>query len=297
MDQCMLILATSDDWGGWLATYLWTVVSITALELLVFLGPLLLLAAIMHGVSQRVEGAAIRLFGHGRFLQWFSAVGVAVHELGHAAMCVLFRHRVVEIQLFKPDTRTGTLGYVRHAWDTRSPYQRLGRFFIAIGPVFSGTAVIALALHGLLGVQAHDLFAAPDEAPVVTSIPGVLREIASLGVTTVFHLFETLLRPSLIFSLRFWVFLYLALTVGGHITLSRADLDGGQQGLTFLIGLLGIVNAFLLFFVDLPPEAILEGAPRAFPLYSLLVLAIVVNILVLGLLRVTRAFRETSLRS
>jgi hypothetical protein len=42
------------------------------------------------------------------FVAW---LGTPIHELGHALFCVIFMHRIVEIEFFKPDPLTGTLGY------------------------------------------------------------------------------------------------------------------------------------------------------------------------------------------
>jgi transposase InsO family protein len=35
-------------------------------------------------------------------------------------------HRIVEIEFFKPDPNTGTLGYVYHKWNRSNPWQVLG---------------------------------------------------------------------------------------------------------------------------------------------------------------------------
>lgn len=77
-----------------------------------------------------------------RRLQWLiGAIGVPAHELGHAFMCVLFGHRVTAINLFSPEGPSGVLGYVSHSWNTRSPYQRIGCFFIGIAPLPINTAL------------------------------------------------------------------------------------------------------------------------------------------------------------
>ena len=49
-----------------------------------------------------------RAFGRKGFLltAW---IGVPIHELGHAIMCVLFRHKIVATQFFPTDTSQGAL--------------------------------------------------------------------------------------------------------------------------------------------------------------------------------------------
>ena len=61
---------------------------------------------------------------------------VPIHELGHAIMCVLFRHKIVATQFFPTDTSQGALGYVQHQYNHKSVYQRLGTSLSASGLLF-----------------------------------------------------------------------------------------------------------------------------------------------------------------
>lgn len=79
-----------------------------------------------------------------------SFIGTPVHEFGHYIMCKLFMHRVVEVKWFIPSSveKGGVLGYVKHSRHN-SLYQRVGDFFIGIGPLFVGSIII-IALSKLL---------------------------------------------------------------------------------------------------------------------------------------------------
>lgn len=90
----------------------------------------------------------VKLLGRGGYqiLMAASLIGTPVHELGHAMMCPLFGHRIVEMVLWQYGTDDGYLGYVRHSRDTDNLYQRLGDLFISVGPIFSGMAVLSLLL-------------------------------------------------------------------------------------------------------------------------------------------------------
>ncbi len=59
-----------------------------------------------------------RAFGRKGFLltAW---IGVPIHELGHAIMCVLFRHKIVATQFFPTDTSQGALGYIQHQYNQK----------------------------------------------------------------------------------------------------------------------------------------------------------------------------------
>ena len=85
-------------------------------------------------------------FGRGVVLAT-SIVGTPIHEIGHALMCLLFGHRITAMSLWQPRSKDGNLGYVTHTYRRRNPYQVLGNLFIGIGPIFSGLAVLMLALR------------------------------------------------------------------------------------------------------------------------------------------------------
>lgn len=46
-------------------------------------------------------------------------IGVPIHELGHAIMCLLFRHKIVATQFFPTDTSQGALGYIQHQYNQK----------------------------------------------------------------------------------------------------------------------------------------------------------------------------------
>lgn len=69
-------------------------------------------------------------------------IGTPVHELGHAIFCVLFGHKIKELKLYSPNAADGTLGFVHHAYNPKSTYQKIGNFFIGAGPIIFGSLVI-----------------------------------------------------------------------------------------------------------------------------------------------------------
>ena len=75
-----------------------------------------------------------------------SVVGTPVHELGHAAMCLLFAHRITKIKLWDPSAEGGAYGYVEHSYSRRNLWAKIGNLPIGLGPLFSGLGVTVLIL-------------------------------------------------------------------------------------------------------------------------------------------------------
>lgn len=167
----------------------------TILFLLIGVLPWLAVAFVMQLLSNSIRKSLAKIFGIQGYI-YLTAPGVMIHEIGHAVFCLIFRHKIVEMKLFSPE-EDGTLGYVNHSYNPNSFYQRIGNFFIGTGPIWFGVAVLSLISWLLL----------PNEMQI-----------------------------SDFFSLNFWgrwqsyIWLYLALTISSHITLSPPDLAGSVDG-------------------------------------------------------------------
>lgn len=75
-----------------------------------------------------------------------SFVGSPIHELGHAAMCRIFAHKITKLCLWTPRPENGVYGYVEHNYSKRNPWARLGNLFIGVGPLLSGLGVVVVVL-------------------------------------------------------------------------------------------------------------------------------------------------------
>jgi hypothetical protein len=190
--------------------------------------PYALFALIMQWCSNTIRDRLSAALGDRGFI-YLTAPGVAVHELGHAFFCLLFRHKIDEIKLFAPE-KDGTLGYVSHRYDPSSRFQRIGNLFIGTGPIWSGILVLWIATRLLV----------PEFA--------VARGFA-LGT-----FFSALFSSAFWSHWQSWLWLYILFTVGAHITLSPPDLKGAADGgvalaavllmLGFLLGWSRSVNSF-----------------------------------------------------
>jgi hypothetical protein len=173
-------------------------------------------------------------------------IGVPVHEMGHLIMAKIFCHRIRKVCLFR-FSKKGTLGKVDSSYSKKNPYQRLGLFFIALGPIFSGIGAIILSMYLLL----------PE---VYTKFIEYLHGFEGLGIKAFSDSFVFLLE--IIFSsdnlekLSFWIFIFLAISVSSHMALSRADMKGAFQGLIFIYILFFVFN-IVLFLIGVDFNAFL----------------------------------------
>jgi hypothetical protein len=232
---------------------------------------------LIHFISQLTFKSLDKSFGSKGvyFVAW---LGTPIHELGHALFCLIFFHKIDDIKFFKPDPVTGTLGYVYHKWNPRNPWHVLGNFFIGVGPVILGCAVLFAIFYFLI----------PDSSRVWDSINvGVSEMDNSSPIGSYLSVFQgsALAIISLIFTVsnlsgwQFWVFLYLSICVASNVRLSWADIKGSLSSLGcivlpfFLINLICLLTGYSneKFF---PYTASLLGA-----VYSLLILALIVALI------------------
>jgi hypothetical protein len=174
-------------------------------------------------------------------------IGTPVHELGHAIFCILFRHRIIEMKLYSPNSEDGTLGYVNHAYNPSSTYQKIGNFFIGVGPIIFGALVLYALLYYLVPNNT-DVFSSI-EAQSKTLVKGVRGEwtgvLASLWDTTTSTL-GTLFRKSNFSDYKFWIFLYLSMCIASHMQLSPPDIKGAWRGLLSLVIFFLVFNLIIL---------------------------------------------------
>jgi len=229
-------------------------------------------ASILQLVSGYVRNQAAGIFGADIYI-WLTAPGIMIHELGHAFFCLVLGHKIVAMKLFAPNDQT--LGYVRHSFNNRSLYQRIGNFFIGTGPIWFGSVIVLLLLRLLLGVPLASQGAPPTET--LQSTHG-LTVLTMDVIAASWRAFVGLLRTAHINSWRFWVFAYLVICIGSHITLSLADLQGAGQGLLALILTLAMLNLATLWIARQTSLAVCQWLVQASVLlYAALLLVIGIN--------------------
>jgi len=232
---------------------------------------------LIHFISQLTFKSLERSFGRtGTYLvAW---LGTPIHELGHALFCVIFMHKIVEIEFFKPDPLTGTLGYVYHKWNRSNPWQVLGNFFIGIGPVILGCVVLFATFYFLI----------PNSYQVWDYIIARVKEIdGSYSLGSYFEILggSSFAMTKLIFTISnltswsFWIFCYLSICVASNIRLSLSDVKGALSGFGCIVLPFLLIN-FLALIIDLSSVKFFPFIASSLGVvYSLFVLALIMVLL------------------
>lgn len=251
-------------------------------QLLILFGPPLIIAMVMHLISATIRTRASRLMGE-KLLIWLTAPGTVVHELGHALFCVLFGHKIREISLFHP-RKNGVLGYVKHSWNRKNPYQNIGNFFIGTGPIWLGSVLIVLVSFALFGVELWQPLRAIDSVPTdFVTWRGQLH-LAKEFWQALFALFQQIHGARLYSDWHFYLGLYLLFCIGNHVTLSPVDLQGAGAGLLTLCILLFTFNLATLWLGNFALAACLNTAQLGAHLFVLLLFALTLNLAIAGVL-------------
>ncbi|MFH1646435.1 MAG: hypothetical protein ABID71_01910 [Chloroflexota bacterium] len=232
---------------------------------------------LIHFFSQLTFKSLERAFGR-KGVYLVAWLGTPIHELGHALFCVIFLHKIVKIEFFKPEPVTGTLGYVSHTWNRSNPWHILGNFFIGIGPVLLGCLALLATFYFLIpgSSRAWDAILAGVRGVENINTPGgylaILRG-SSLALAASIFTLENLA------GWQFWVFLYLSICVASNVRLSVSDLKLALSG----------IGCIILPFLLLNLAALLLGSGNGEPfpwtasslgvIYSLFVLALIMVVI------------------
>lgn len=211
----------------------------TGLETLYLTGAIILAGLLLGFLENQSNRNFQRSLGRNAIMVT-GVIGTPIHELSHALTALIFGHKITDIKLFQRPDQDGVMGYVNHSYNPKNIYHQVGNFFIGIAPIFGGLLVI-MVLMGLLIPQVLESFMA-----VVTQ--GMAVETLSMAsFTGVFTAYLELVK--LIFAwenfqnITFYLFLFLAICISSHISLSPADIKGAFKGLIFIFIILLLLNA------------------------------------------------------
>jgi hypothetical protein len=255
---------------------------LTFIQILLLLGPGLVLAYAMHLLSGVIRNYAARIFGHRAYIG-LTAPGIMVHELGHAFFCFVFGHRINGIQLFKPGS-DGTLGYVNHSYNPKSHYQTIGNFFIGTGPIWFGAAAIYIMSLYMLAPAVFepmkDIGLTYDGLTHGAGTIFVIKEISR----SVWAVLCSLFNIAYLGEWKFYLFIYFVFCIGSHVTLSRSDFKGATQGFFTLITTLLMFNWLTMWLGEFSLKICQSVSQYYGIFYAVMLFALALNFLVLILI-------------
>ncbi len=183
-----------------------------------------------------------------------AVIGVPIHEMSHAIFCFLFGHKINKIVLIQKRDENGVLGYVSHAYNPNSVYQQAGNFFIGIAPIFGGISAIIALMHIMIPKTYNKFITIYMSNLNITKINHVEIKVI---LNSYVDLIKIIFSMKNFESLYFILFLFLAICISSHISLSSADIKGASKGLIIIFLLILLVNV-LGFSRFVMPESILK---------------------------------------
>lgn len=242
-------------------------------------GPLVLFTWLIHFLEDLTQRRLASRFGWKSVL-WTGWLGTPVHELSHALMCVVFRHQIVDMALFKPDPVNRRLGYVVHSYERGNWYQEIGNFFIGVAPLLGGTTVLLgllMLFYPETGQQS--LFQTDPQLSFWTQVSHAVS-----------GLFSGLFQARNLFSVKLWLFLYLVICVGSHMGPSAEDYRAALWG--------GVLMALVLVAISLLVALVVPDSSELMPAilaFLVPVMTVLISVLLLCGLASAMVFLVTEL--
>ena len=227
-------------------------------------------------------------FGRGVVLTT-SILGTPVHELGHALMCLIFGHKITDMSLWQPSSPDGRLGYVTHVYRPRNLYHILGNLFIGIGPIFSGLAVLTLALWLSFPETFADYMA---EASSMASEGENFFTLFAEGLKMLPRIITELIHGE---DVPLWgkiLALVVILSVSQHISLSPEDIKGSLTAIPLYLAIILVLTLVCGLIGDVAMTAV----TAALAVFSAYLTALFVIVLVSALIQLLVALPIWGLR-
>jgi len=229
--------------------FLKSLLAITGGQLLSIFGAVFIFGLVLFFLSRSTRRVYAKSAGYVIDVVFTGWIGTPVHEAGHALFCLIFFHKIQKIKLYDPNPKDGSIGYVIHSYDKNNLWQRTGNFFIGVGPLIFGSAMLYLLMY-LLVPGMHGVFSDLEKhGRILSSMDLSEWQLAwhslseSVGITL-----KALMHPSNFPAWKFWVFVYLAMCIASHMELSPPDLKGAFSGFITLALVILFVNLIVMLF-------------------------------------------------
>jgi hypothetical protein len=218
-----------------IAHFFITLIQTVMIEIIAILGIFFFIGFILSKLQQATHNNYRKTIGWKGILltAW---IGTPIHELGHIFFAKIFRHKIEQVNFFKPNKHTGELGHVDHSYNKRSIYQQIGNFFIGAAPMIFGSIVL-IALFYFLVPNAKEILLPLTQANTPLSIESFVA---------VKNIVLFLFSRAHLDSPAFWIFLYISFCISAHIAPSKQDRTGMWKGFFWMILVLIICNSIPL---------------------------------------------------
>ena len=250
----------------------------TFIDLFRLFGNIIIFGFILYLLSSMTRRIFAKTLGAKTELYITGWIGTPIHELSHALFCIIFNHKISDIKLFT--TKSDTIGYVLHSYDSRSWYQQIGNFFIGVGPIIMGTLIVYFLFLLLAPELKENIFSVKID---YNKSAGILNMIYS-GISNIFisilNIFSNIIKNILVSqsykNIGFWIFIYLSISIASHMELSPADISHAWKGMLVIFAVSLIFNT-LIFIIKIIfnleiPEYILLFIDKTLNIYSSLLI-------------------------
>ena len=227
--------------------FLKTVLFKTGEQLIWLLGLLFVFGLLLYLFARMTRITYAKTIGQQFDVYFTGWLGTPIHEIGHAIFCLLFGHKITEMKLFSPNSTDNTIGYVNHSYNSKSIYQRIGNFFIGVGPILFGALVLYL-LSVLLMPQTKQIFHGIEIQGVSIlkkDFQGIFEVISSFW-NAINSFLSTLFVKQNLTSYKFWIYIYLITSISSHMQLSPSDIKGAASGLLSIVIFFLIINLIII---------------------------------------------------
>ena len=250
----------------------------TFIDLFRLFGNIIIFGFILYLLSSMTRRIFAKTLGAKTELYITGWIGTPIHELSHALFCIIFNHKISDIKLFT--TKSDTIGYVLHSYDSRSWYQQIGNFFIGVGPIIMGTLIVYFLFLLLAPELKENIFSVKIDYDKSAGILNIIYSGISNIFTSILNIFSNIIKNIMVSqsykNIGFWIFIYLSISIASHMELSPADISHALKGMLVIFAVSLIFNT-LLFIIKIIfnleiPEYILLFVDKTLNIYSSLLI-------------------------
>ena len=250
----------------------------TFIDLFRLFGNIIIFGFILYLLSSMTRRIFAKTLGAKTELYITGWIGTPIHELSHALFCIIFNHKISDIKLFT--TKSDTIGYVLHSYDSRSWYQQIGNFFIGVGPIIMGTLIVYFLFLLLAPELKENIFSVKIDYNKSAGILNMIYSGISNIFTSILNIFSNIIKNILVSqsykNIGFWIFIYLSISIASHMELSPADISHAWKGMLVIFAVSLIFNT-LIFIIKIIfnleiPEYLLLFVDKTLNIYSSLLI-------------------------